>query len=86
MSNKIYPGIERKKLFYLMSKAKYPTVDKMIKLHRQKKLKQKPKTTNPINVEIPPPSFEEIPHVPLSIVGAFQQGPSQGLFEGVDHL
>ena len=84
MSNKIYPGIERKKIFYFMSRAKYPNVDKMIKLHRQKKLKQKPKTTNPINIEIPPASFEEIPHPSLTLVGAFQQGPTQGIFEGVE--
>jgi hypothetical protein len=80
----IYPGNERKKIFYLMSKAKYPSVDKMIKLHRQKKLKQKRKTTNPISIEIPPASFEDIPHVPLTLVGAFQQGPSEGLFGGVE--
>ena len=56
----------------------------MIKLHRQKKLKQKQKTTNPINIEIPSASFEQIPHAPLTLVGAFQQGPTQGNFEGVE--
>ena len=79
MSQKIYPGIERKKLFYFMSRAKYPSVDKMVKLHRQKKLKQKSKTTNPINIEVPPVSFEEVPHAQLTLVGAFNQPPTEGL-------